>query len=352
MKRVLICVPFSLEVKHARVALEEKILVEQGCEVDLFSGKDSVSTSWWVKVLNILTLKYFEWGHVFEMAKKAKAYDVVLFYNLKLLPLTLLNSGKDRRMVYQTLDHNVSYHFYELAKRLSPLSIFKPAIVNVFSFFERRLSQKADAVMVNSFPLGEYLSGAIVNLYSSPFEGLSLGSNSKNPFALIYFGKLSKEKGAEESVHLAESLKIPLFYFGRLGDQSTEKLVKNSPWVKYQGNFEIDALGLEIQKLSSSYNLLGVSLIHSIHLSYEIQEANKDIDYLALGIPIVGNRRRPTFEKIEMGCGVLMEDVEQLFDFQAYRKASRKALKLYQEVYAQDNFKNHLLKAVLGKGSL
>ena len=76
------------------------------------------------------------------------------------------------------------------------------------------------------------------------------------------------------------------------------------------------------------------------------QEANKDIDYLALGIPIIGNHRFPTEEKIYAGCGVFIEnesDIKRLISSESMREEiSVKCRDYYLTHYSFERFTNGL----------
>ena len=343
MKKILIAVPFSLQTIHARVKIEKEILEEEGFSVSLFSGFDSVIPNLIIKIFNLLTLKYFDWGYIFSIVKISKKYDIVLIYNFKLLPLVLF--VKNKKIIYQTLDHNVSYHFYELSKRLPPLSYFKKILLPTFTYLEKNIAKKASNIIVNSYPLGDYLANSIVNLYSSPFEGISLSHNSHKKFALLYVGKLSVEKGSLETVQLANRMNIPLYIFGRIGDLKTKEILQDK-MCNFIGNFPPEKLLIELKKLSENFNFLGVSLIKKSHFSYSIQEANKDIDYLALGVPIIGNERLPTKEKIDAGCGFFINDVNDINDIKDYDKLSNNCVEYYNRFYTKEIFKKNLLKAI------
>lgn len=103
-----------------------------------------------------------------------------------------------------------------------------------------------------------------------------------------------------------------------------------------------------VQKLSDltgRFFLAGISIIRPIHLSYATQEANKDIDYLSVGIPIIGNHRLPTEEKILSGCGIFQEDeikLKQLISDKSFRKELT--------VNCVDYYNRHYSEAICNKG--
>lgn len=106
----------------------------------------------------------------------------------------------------------------------------------------------------------------------------------------------------------------------------------------------------ELEMLFNNYSLIGFSLIRDVHHSYATQEANKDIDYLAMGIPIIANYRLPTKEKIDAGCGVFIDDkksVEKLLknrDF--YHNLSGNCIGYYSKLYAQNIFEKKLIEVI------
>jgi len=120
--------------------------------------------------------------------------------------------------------------------------------------------------------------------------------------------------------------------------------------VYYRPRISSKELRKELDRLFKKYNLIGFSLIHDVHYSYATQEANKDIDYLAMGIPLISNHRKPTKEKIEAGCGVFIEDslnVEKLLNSREfYLEKSDKCIAYYNKNYAQNIFEKKLLEVV------
>src|SRR4029450_13302017 len=116
---------------------------------------------------------------------------------------------------------------------------------------------------------------------------------------LLYLGKLTVSKGAEIYARLAETFGITVHFFGQTKDRFSEEWVHSSGNVVAHGNRSSGELKAALKELSQQYNLIGLSTIIPENESYALQEANKDIDYMCLGIPFVGNERVPTFEKIQ-----------------------------------------------------
>jgi hypothetical protein len=67
-----------------------------------------------------------------------------------------------------------------------------------------------------------------------------------------------------------------------------------------------------------------------------------------MGIPIIGNHRQPTEEKILAGCGLFAEDSIGIRELQTSsekkRQISERCIEYYQEHYSQAIFQNKLLK--------
>jgi glycosyltransferase involved in cell wall biosynthesis len=91
-----------------------------------------------------------------------------------------------------------------------------------------------------------------------------------------------------------------------------------------------------------------LSVIHPENESYLLQEANKDIDYIALGIPFIGNDRPPTLEKIKRGVGVLINDKHAIAslinnEHDQYNKCVASCAGIASD-YSLEKFKISLLK--------
>ena len=106
----------------------------------------------------------------------------------------------------------------------------------------------------------------------------------------------------------------------------------------------------KLLELSHKYKFIGFSLTQEVNISNATQEINKDIDYLAMGIPLIANHRKPTKEKIEAGCGVFIEDslnIEKLLNSREfYQEISDNCIEYYNQNYAQNIFEKKLLEVV------
>ena len=107
-------------------------------------------------------------------------------------------------------------------------------------------------------------------------------------------------------------------------------------------NLDEQKMKVILDEEAKKFNLVGMSVTKSVNKSNETQEINKDIDYLAMGIPIIGNHRPLTEEKIKSGCGVFMEDGESvnslLRNYQYAKNISSNCRKLYKEKYSKQHY--------------
>ena len=332
--KVLFVTNFSVEKKKARLLFEQKILSDRGYQVDTlyFEGKYRV----FALVLTYLSLKFFNFHQVFEVRKRAKYYDHIVIYGLQPLPAILFISGK-KNVIYQSLDDNVSYTIYELSKRFKPFGWFSKPLDWFMRRVELALSSKARHILVNSLALKDYLEGSKLNYYTSPLENLSLTWNKLNPYALLYLGQLREEKGTKYIKEICERYSIPCHFFGMPVDDAARRLMEEQ-YIVFQGNKTAAELVSSISNLTRNVNLIGISMIESIHKSYETQEANKDIDYMAMGMPFVGNDRLTTKAKIEAGCGVKFDEFEQLLAFDFYSNCANRCRVVYDKDYKSELF--------------
>jgi glycosyltransferase involved in cell wall biosynthesis len=216
---------------------------------------------------------------------------------------------------------------------------------------EKQISDyMCDETIVNSKALVEYFKPNRVNLiyYTSPFEN-RFDMNIDKEVAFLYLGAFSKDKGAYNILDFMNKRKAELYIFGDTSKDILER-IKNSKNIFYKNRVSSTILQKELEVLFNKYRLVGFSLIKEVHYSYATQEANKDIDYLAMGIPLIANYRIPTKEKIDAGCGVFIDDninIKNLLnnkDF--YQDISSNCLDYYCENYSHDIFENKLIKII------
>lgn len=311
-KKVGIFTTNSVDKIHPRIVMQAEILRDEGFDVEIIRSKTK-REGLFNEILNWFSLKYFKKGFIRKNKRVVGNYDVVHIYDFQLLPLAKEAKKKGRKVIYETLDDNVHLHFYALSKKLPFLSIFKSVIINKKARYERTAAATyCDHVIVNSANLKDNFSESTLIYYASPLESLSVDQfDSDKETAFIYIGKLTKAKGAEVYSSLVDQYNIPTLFLGKAFDDASREFC-DKDLVRYLGNFDSSALKLELKELLASYNLIGLSIILPENRSYELQEANKDIDYMAVGIPFLGNKRQPTYKKIEAGAGVLFNDNERV----------------------------------------
>ncbi len=147
-----------------------------------------------------------------------------------------------------------------------------------------------------------------------------------------------------------EKLNLPLYIFGGIDNKELSQRVNNNKAIKHFERIPATKLAEELKLILNKYFLFGFSIIHDANESYAVQNANKDIDYLAMGIPLIGNHRKTTEEIILDGCGVFIEDAENIKSFVTEEKESLrvKCNALYQSTYSNKQFKKNLLQAFDG----
>jgi hypothetical protein len=294
--------------------------------------------------INWLSLYFFDLYSVYCHRKNLAQYDLIFIQDLKYLPLAKLAKKKKRKVIYETLDNNVILRGYQLLKRFPVLKIFGKAIIRLYIRKEKKIAfSYCDKIIVNSKALVTYFDGrADLIYYCSSFETIGIKNNVKLKPALLYLGDFSYEKGAKDVIELQQNLGIDLYVFGTIRERSLSEAVSINNLIHHVERISHEELVLKIEDLCIKNFLIGTSFIKSIHLSYATQEANKEIDYLAMGIPIIGNHRQPTEEKILSGCGVFIEDepgIRQLISDEDLRyKLSVNCKDYYYGNYSIDNF--------------
>jgi glycosyltransferase involved in cell wall biosynthesis len=283
-----------------------------------------------------------------QLKNLSYVFDIIVVYDLLTLffLFKLLRSwkiAKNCKVVYEVLDSFPEYYSYKLLKNFPILSTIFQSSIRLIEFL---LSKHiADKVIVNSRALylriKKYNSNTFWIPYTSPFERLNFYNDPQKPVAFIYLGLFSEEKGAKEILRFARQYpNYPIFVIGDI-HYSITHFPKNF-FIYHKMSFS--QLGELLKKLSEQYFLFGFSLIKAKNKSYAIQEANKDIDYLSLGIPILGNKRPATYEKIKFGAGILLGEVNRYNLESPILKAelSKKAKKLYNSLYANSRIKKLL----------
>jgi glycosyltransferase involved in cell wall biosynthesis len=348
---ILILTPYSFNPLHPRVEYIEKYLLKNGYKVEKYNLN---CTNRVIVKLNWFSLTFFQIPAFFKSIKYLWKYrnniDIVYIQDLQYIHISILAKLFRKKVIYDTLDNNVELNFYHLSNRFK---FFKQLsfIKNIISFIEKTISKYfCDEIIVNSKALVEYFRPIDVNLiyYTSPFENKFKISFEK-PIAFLYLGAFSKDKGANEILNFLDNQKSKAFIFGDTTDDILDKINRNSD-IFYEKRISSTKLAKLLNDIFANYRIIGFSLIKDVHYSYATQEANKDIDYLAMGIPIIANHRKPTKEKIEAGCGVFIDDdigIKKLLnDEHFYQKISDNCIQYYSKNYAQEIFEKKLLEVV------
>lgn len=264
------------------------------------------------------------------------------------------NKNKKVRVIYETIDNMVHLNYHYLATSVQLIKPFGRCLLSRYSALEKSLAKGAAGIIVNSKALEAYFQPLNTTLiyYCSPFESEinTAKSNAGKTPALLYLGLFSKDKGAYETLELQKKLGWPLFISGDIKEEGLIKAIRNNPGVNWESRQAPEELIDKLKVLHEKYMFFGVSIIQAVHLSYATQEANKDQDYLALGVPIIGNTRVPTFEKIQAGCGILFTETEKIKkiadDFELYKTMSTKCFDYYKQHYSITLFRKKLLSLV------
>jgi len=348
---ILILTPYSFNPLHPRLEYIEKYLIKNGYNVKKYNLKCENRI---INKFNWLSLTFFQVPSFFKSIKYLWNYKketkIVYIQDLQYLPIALIAKVFRKKVIYDTLDNNVELNFYHLSNRfvvLKKLTFIKIIV----SFLEKILAKYfCDEVLVNSKALVEYFEPIETNLlyYTSPFENNFFNKNQKE-IAFLYLGSFSIDKGALEILNFIKKYNYKLYIFGDTTEDILSEIVDSSNIV-YNSRVSSEELVKALENLYKQYSLIGFSIIHDVHYSYATQEANKDIDYLAMGIPIIANYRKPTKEKIDAGCGVFIDDevnIKNLLDNKEfYQKVSDNCTEYYNQNYAQNIFEKKLLDVV------
>jgi len=328
--KILIITPYHMQPPAPRILKEIEILKEK-YEVEIIYPP---------KNLGVFQRNMFLFKKVREIKN---SYDKFIVYDLLTLFFIVFLIDKNK-LIYEVLDSFPEYYSYKFIKN----SILKKIMEVVLEKIEYILSKYfVKAIIANSFILSKrlekYNSKTYFIPYTSPFEAFEFYNNPDKPLAFLYIGLFNKEKGADEILKLAQVYKDYKFFI--IGDIKYD-IDKNLKNIVIKDRMDFQKLFDYINNLSNNYFLVGFSLIKSINKSYAIQEANKDIDYLSLGIPIIGNKREATYNKIKEGAGILIDKFNINLSNKEKKELSLKSHKIYNKLYSNKFFKNNLLKVV------
>jgi len=355
---ILILTPYSFNPLHPRLEYIEKYLIKNGYKVKKYNLRCENRV---INKLNWLSLTFFQVPSFFKsfkyIWKHRKETELIYIQDLQYLPISLMAKLFGKKVIYDTLDNNVELNFYHLSNRFT---FFKRIafIKKVLVFIEKKISRYfCDKIIVNSKALVEYLKPNNVELiyYTSPFEQKIILNNEKRDMAFLYLGSFWEMKGSDIILDNVEKYRKKIFIFGTLNYKEKkiieriEKLKKEELVIFHE---RIPSLELEKHLFSifKQYKIVGFSLTQEVNKSNATQEINKDIDYLAMGVPLIANYRVPTKEKIDKGCGVFVDDeknINRLFtDDIYYQSLSKNSIEYYNKLYSQKIFEKKLLNIV------
>ena len=347
MKKILILTVHAMNPIHPRIGKEIEVLQEGGYDVDYLSVRDmvvnSVSSNRFFR--GLFQNPFFK-KKILKKLENHLEYDYFLFYDLHLL--SVASSFKklypEKKVVYETIDDNLSLYLHYNFKKLPNFVAFEPKVLKHLRKFELEKAFELDAIMVNSKGLEKiFKERATLLYYTSIFEGVVLKQDETKPNALLYLGGFDEGKGAMETMALSKKYNIPLFVFGNTSDK-IKSIISKSEQIQYFGYMNGEEMLQELTQLVQEYFLFGVSLINPIHHSYTIQIANKEIDYVSLGIPLLGNEREPTKELIDAKCGVFYKQFNNQLESEQKKELHENCLVYAKENFSKESYKEKLLK--------
>jgi len=353
VKNVGIFTPYSLKPIHPR--LESIIIALNKTSNKVSIHQSPIKKTVTKKILNMLVLNFIDLYAVLKLAKETKQVDVVFIQSFRYLPLAIFAKYHNKKVIYETLDNNVHLWFYYLIQQFSLLRKL-PSPIKCFEYIEKRLAYHfTDDTIVNSTALMDYFENkANLIYYSSPLEGVYQDISPERPTCLIYIGWFCEMKGAYIMLELAKQLNSPLIIYGRITEEKVRIAAEEEEAAIVHGHLSSIDLKKELSILFTRYNAVGLSLTKSVNQSNATQEINKDIDYMALGIPIIGNARGPTAEKINNGCGLFYEDLLEspalIEDTDQLSNLSKKEIQLYKQRYSTKQFEvqiNRIISKIL-----
>lgn len=256
--------------------------------------------------INKLFLGFFDITSSFKLIKDIKKYDLVWIEDIKLLPLCIFAKLLGKKVIFEEQDYNPSLLFYFLTKKYSVLKYFK-IIVYVISVLEQIVARIfTDKVVVNSEFLKSHFSNSELIFYASALEGISNNTDNEK-IGFLYIGCFCKLKGANEILGFMANRKEPLFILGEIPEPDILKEVKSNNNIYFTERLPGYSLKRLLKVILQDYFLYGFSLTKGVCKNYRTTELSKEADYLALGIPIIGNDRGTTADKIEAGCGMYLK---------------------------------------------
>jgi hypothetical protein len=193
-KRILILTNFSEKTNHSRLNHEISILNEAGYSVECFLGNKG-SKRIHIKIIEKLLFKFINVDVLFYLLANRNKFDIFFFYGLFTFnALLFFPSDFRRKCIYQSLNHDVLYHTYELGIRMKFLkpffSLLKPFAIQM----EKYLHSSCASTIVNSESLKNKFPSSTLIYYTSPLEGMVIQHSPTQNAAFVYLGQLRKEK--------------------------------------------------------------------------------------------------------------------------------------------------------------
>jgi hypothetical protein len=340
---------------HPRLEMQISILENEKINYSIYFGKNQPYSKV-SYLLNMFNLLYFRKDLIKKISKtdEFKSNEIIHIYDLQLLPLAKIAHKKNKKVIYETLDDSVYLHFHQLTKRFKFLSLFKKSITFFFKKKEQRLIKKyCNKVIINS-PNLKYISEDDLKCeliyYSSPFEKNNFQFDKNKRNCLLYVGQIDVNKGFYEMLNLSNELKLTCYLIGPVRNSKILSVIKETENIVYFDNMSSSQLENTLAQLNVDNNFIGLSIILPENESYAKQEANKDIDYLCMGIPFITNDRVPSLEKISYGCAINQKDVLGLHklvsDFEYYKLVSENCKLLYNKLYKKDLFETKYMSII------
>ncbi|MBN1144184.1 MAG: hypothetical protein JXA72_07165 [Bacteroidales bacterium] len=333
--------PYSLDPIHPRTEMYLSFFKEAGIEASIENSNNKPAG--FLSLLSKAFLNIFDFQAVHLLSLAVKKYDCILIQDLRYLPLAVAGRRQGKLTVYETLDNSVFIRvhnqkrnvFYPVIKLLTP--IFCMAERCVARFF-------TDHVIVNSAALVRHFRNrAHLVYYASPFESAGIVNNYGKKPVLLYLGAVSADKGIHEVLSLTGAYGIRTFIFGDCQDRHIAALLEGNQLITWKKKMNSEMLKQELRNITEEFFLIGLSLIKPVHYSYATQEANKEIDYMSMGIPFIGNHRLTTKEKIVAGCGVFVDDPAAISNLinnpDDRKKKSSDCRDYYNRHYSVEQFK-------------
>lgn len=346
--------PYSLDPIHPRTEMYLSFFKEAGMEASV--EQVNMQPAGLLSLISKAFLNMFDFQAAYRLRDAVKKYDCILIQDLRYLPLAVTGRRQGKMIIYETLDNSVFIRVHNQKR-----NVFYPVIkwlTPIFCMVERCLARCfTDHVIVNSSALVRHFRNrAQLIYYASPFESAGVVNNFSKKPVLLYLGAVSADKGIHEVLSLTSAYGIRTFIFGDCADAKIAETLESNELITWKERMNSEMLKQELKKITEECFLIGLSLIKPVHYSYATQEANKEIDYLSMGIPFIGNHRLTTKEKIEAGCGVFIDDSDAVSNLinnpEDRKKKSADCRNYYNRHFSVEQFKTKLksIFSVTGNG--